>query len=112
MKNLFTGCFSKQSKLPQVCVLDLQEKIRSGCMNFQKKIDQAFKVKNLRAVILSITSTGGSPVQSTLHSKYIQELIFRHLPSIFYSFKSQYMQIACSSFCEIIHILKRRIDLY
>ena len=40
--------------------------------NLQKKIDLAFKLNNLQAVILNINSPGGSPVQSSLISQYIQ----------------------------------------
>jgi len=73
-----------ESRLPRVCVLDLHGTIMpaSGGLrdsnimnlkNLQKKIDLAFKLNNLQAIILNINSPGGSPVQSSLISKYIQE---------------------------------------
>ena len=39
-----------------------------------KVIEQAFSVKNLKAVVLQINSPGGSPVQSEMISKRIREL--------------------------------------
>ena len=72
------------SRLPKVSVIDLHGTIMSdgGKTNFQggninmismkKKIDLAFKPKNLQAVVLSINSPGGSPVQSDLVSAYIK----------------------------------------
>ena len=41
-------------------------------ISMKKKIDLAFKPKNLQAVVLSINSPGGSPVQSDLVSAYIK----------------------------------------
>ena len=39
-----------------------------------KSIEQAFSVKNLKAVVLQINSPGGSPVQSEMIAKRIREL--------------------------------------
>ena len=39
-----------------------------------KNIEDAFSVKNLKAVALQINSPGGSPVQSEMISKRIREL--------------------------------------
>ena len=39
-----------------------------------KVIEQAFSVKNLKAVALQINSPGGSPVQSEMISKRIRDL--------------------------------------
>ena len=39
-----------------------------------KVIEQAFSVKNLKAVVLQINSPGGSPVQSEMISKRIRDL--------------------------------------
>jgi len=41
---------------------------------FNKRIETAFEVKNLKAVCLQINSPGGSPVQSELVAKRIQSL--------------------------------------
>ncbi len=40
----------------------------------EKRLEQAFKVKNLEAVALAINSPGGSPVQSDLIAKRIRDL--------------------------------------
>ncbi len=40
----------------------------------EKRLDQAFKMKNLEAVALAINSPGGSPVQSDLIAKRIRDL--------------------------------------
>ncbi|WP_282606798.1 S49 family peptidase [Pelagibius sp. Alg239-R121] len=40
----------------------------------EKRLDQAFKIKNLEAVALAINSPGGSPVQSDLIAKRIRDL--------------------------------------
>ena len=39
-----------------------------------KNIEQAFSLKNLKAVVLQINSPGGSPVQSEMIAKRIREL--------------------------------------
>ena len=43
-----------------------------------KNIEDAFLVKNLRAVALQINSPGGSPVQSHLIYSYIRQLAEKH----------------------------------
>ena len=40
-----------------------------------KNIEQAFAVKNLKAVALQINSPGGSPVQSEMIANRIQEFV-------------------------------------
>lgn len=42
--------------------------------SLEKRLDQAFKMKNLEAVALAINSPGGSPVQSDLIAKRIRDL--------------------------------------
>ena len=42
--------------------------------DFEKSIEQAFSIKNLKAVALQINSPGGSPVQSEMIAKKVREL--------------------------------------
>ena len=73
--NLFQ-CFSND---PVVCVISLRGQIKEGggkainLGNTRKMVDEAFKHRSLKAVILNINSPGGSPVQSDLVSTYIKD---------------------------------------
>ena len=72
------------SRMPMVSVIDLHGTIMSdggmasfsssdiNLISMKKKIDTAFAPPSLEAVILSINSPGGSPVQSDLVSAYIK----------------------------------------
>jgi len=74
------------SRIPKVCIIDLHGTIMSdggktasplgssniNLISMKKKIDVAFRPPSLKAVILSINSPGGSPVQSDLVSAYIK----------------------------------------
>lgn len=80
-----TCCFKKCLKIfkssPVINIINLDGII--GSVNFKqglnlfhlnKSLEEAFKTKNLKAVILNINSPGGSPVQSELISKRIAQL--------------------------------------
>lgn len=74
------------SRMPKVSVIDLHGTIMSdggktssplggsniNLISMKKKIDVAFSPPSLKAVILSVNSPGGSPVQSDLVSAYIK----------------------------------------
>ena len=59
-----------------IAVLSIRGEIGSGMNNsfrmVKKSIDEAFRVKNLKAVALVINSPGGSPVQSYLIAEYLR----------------------------------------
>lgn len=82
-------CWKKWKKLfkssPSVNVINLDGVI--GSVNFKqgltlyhlnKYIEQAFEGKNIKAVVLNINSPGGSPVQSELIAKRINQLSEKH----------------------------------
>jgi len=85
MKMSKAGAFSKlistyktATKYPVVSVIRLQGTITAqrGSQNLnleslRKRIDDAFKPERLAAVLVSVNSPGGSPVQSELLSSYI-----------------------------------------
>merc|ERR1712173_56369 len=77
------------STVPRVSVINLHGTIMPGkgsplggkLINIEstrKMIDKAFKPRRLEAVLLSINSPGGSPVQSDLVSSYIREKSIKH----------------------------------
>jgi signal peptide peptidase SppA len=80
-KCCWSKCFKLFKKKKIVNVLNLEGVI--GSVNFKqgltlyylnKHLEEAFKGKNVKAVILNINSPGGSPVQSELITKRIMQL--------------------------------------
>lgn len=71
-----------QKPAPVVAILSLEGVIGSSsrfsaALNLagvEEKIDQAFEVKNVKAVALAVNSPGGSPVQSELIMRRIQKI--------------------------------------